>query len=247
VRWWNQPLPWVIVSAAVVAAGVVAAIAYANSGPPHPITAATPGTVGESLQVQAGIHIQPPEKGTYHTDPPSSGPHYSIPGQAPAPWGFSAQTRAPEYWVHNLEHGGVVVLYSCSQDCAADQATVQAFVSRAPRESRFKEVKLLAVKYPVSGHRFALVAWGWRLFMDTWDPNQALAWQPALQRVGRRPVHPCRLRHPAPQLRVRVLRTRDPAPALRAQHHLAHHPAPKGRQPAARDGSFCGMGATSAG
>jgi hypothetical protein len=91
------------------------------------------------------------------------------------PWGFTDQVIPPEYWVHNLEHGGVVLLYNCSQDCTADQATIREFLNRAPKESQFNEVKLLAVKYVGPGHRFAMVAWGWRFFMDGWDPGQALA------------------------------------------------------------------------
>jgi len=34
-------------------------------------------------------------------------------------------------------------------------------------------VKIVAVPYAVPGHRFAMVAWGWRLFMDNWDSGLA--------------------------------------------------------------------------
>ncbi|MGH7881563.1 MAG: hypothetical protein ACREN8_01450 [Candidatus Dormibacteraceae bacterium] len=49
---------------------------------------------------------------------------------------------------------------------------VRTFLNSAPAEAPHKEVKLIAVEYPVHDHRFAAVAWGWRMFMDTWDPRQ---------------------------------------------------------------------------
>lgn len=146
--------------------------AYMNR---HPEASATapPSNVGERTQVQAGVHIQPPARGQYATDPPTSGQHYSIAGQAPVPWGFHAQSLAPEYWVHNLEHGGVAILYNCPSGCLPDQTLISKFIDSAPPEATFNEVKIVAVSYPVPGHRFALVAWGWRLFLDAWDAGQA--------------------------------------------------------------------------
>jgi len=181
-----------MVVAGLVVIGAAAAIVYAASAPSGsgkpsaaatattaPAESASPGSpdqVGETQPIQEGIHIQPPQKASYQTDPPSSGAHYSIPGQATANWGFYDRSIAPEYYVHNLEHGGVVLLYNCSgvaADCTADQASVKDFVSKLPKDPQFGEVKLVAVKYVGPGHRFAMVSWGWRMFMDTWDPTQA--------------------------------------------------------------------------
>lgn len=90
--------------------------------------------------------------------------------------------------MHNLEHGGVVILYQCLQPetnaggatlietplyCPDTQTPVQQFISSAPRDAIFKEVKIVATPYPVRGHRFAMLAWGWRLFMDSWDAGLA--------------------------------------------------------------------------
>lgn len=105
----------------------------------------------------------------------------------PIVWGFHARPYPPEDWVHNLEHGGIAILYECPQpqaaggaqfvdtdlSCPDEQSPVQNFMSSAPREALFQEVKIVATPYPVPNHRFALVAWGWRLFMDTWDPALA--------------------------------------------------------------------------
>ncbi len=52
--------------------------------------------------------------------PPASGPHYNNPGiDGPIPakfYGPDDGTR-PEGWIHNLEHGAVVILYNCKHGC----------------------------------------------------------------------------------------------------------------------------------
>lgn len=111
------------------------------------------------------MHIAPPAKGTYNTDPPTSGAHYSIAGYAPTRWGFYAQPLQPEIWLHNAEHGGVIVLFGSP----ADADSVRSFIANAPPEPYFGEVKIVGTQYPVPGHRFALVAWGWLELMDAWD------------------------------------------------------------------------------
>ena len=46
----------------------------------------------------------------YAHNPPASGNHWP----SPAPWGYWPRNYIPrEWWVHNLEHGGVVLLYNC--------------------------------------------------------------------------------------------------------------------------------------
>ena len=75
--------------------------------------------------------------------------------------------------MHNLEHGGVVLLYDCPTGCADDQSKIRDFIANAPKDASCGEVKIVAVDYPVPGQRFALVAWGWRQFIDTWDSRTA--------------------------------------------------------------------------
>ena len=163
-----------------LALGGLGALVYANTRPPQPGIRPAIGAaqeVGERMPVQPGVHIPPPQQAQYSTNPPTSGQHYSLPGQAPTAWGFYDHAVQPEYWVHNLEHGGVVILYTCptpaDSSCADDEHLISEFVSTAPKDSLFQEVKIVATEYPVPGHRFAMVAWGWRLFMDSWDDAAA--------------------------------------------------------------------------
>jgi hypothetical protein len=47
----------------------------------------------------------------YNSELPSSGSHYND-ASAPALWGIYTQELPPEVFLHNLEHGGVVIAYS---------------------------------------------------------------------------------------------------------------------------------------
>ena len=181
-----------IVYVSIIVAIAVAAFAfifYSNSRSPKTIKPASGAQehVGERVPLEPATHVAMGTKVRYQTDPPASGPHYSVRGEAPLPWGFYARQYPPEDWVHNLEHGGVAILYQCPQpqatggaelietdlSCPEEQGPVREFVESAPPEALFQEVKIVATPYPVQGHRFALVAWGWRLFMDDWDARLA--------------------------------------------------------------------------
>ncbi len=182
--------PIVYVSIIVtLALGALVFMAYVGSHGPKSINVAVGAQqdVGEQIPIEPARHIPPGTPAQYLTDPPTSGQHYSVRGEAPLPWGFYAREYPPEDWVHNLEHGGVVILYSCPQpqptggaqlietdlSCPDSQSPVQDFISSAPPDALFQEVKIVATPYPVPGHRYAMVAWGWRLFMDSWDSSLA--------------------------------------------------------------------------
>jgi hypothetical protein len=58
-------------------------------------------------------HLGVGEKVTYTYCPPASGSHDNVPGAGPiAPRLYGPNDSAiPEGWIHNLEHGGMVILY----------------------------------------------------------------------------------------------------------------------------------------
>jgi len=181
-----------IVYLTLIAAIAVSAIVLVTYMSTHPDKTIQPAVgpqqqVGEKVELQAANQLVSGQA-RYLTDPPTSGPHYNLRGEAPLAWGFYAQPYPPENWLHNLEHGGVVILYLCPQpetktggakliekplSCPDTQSPVEDFMSSAPKDALFHEVKIMATPYPVPGHRFAMVAWGWRLFMDSWDPGLA--------------------------------------------------------------------------
>ena len=173
--------PRALVAVLVVTGGVILlVIAMFWLLAPRRAATGTPGTagpttvtpfkadenVGQRQPVETGTHIPTGTAGHWASLPPSSGQHWP----APAPWGPAQQALPPERWVHNLEHGGVVVLF---RD-AADAGTAAAFARGAPQESAFGEVKVVDAPYPQLGSRFALVAWGWVDSLDSWDAAEAL-------------------------------------------------------------------------
>ena len=111
----------------------------------------------------------------YASNPPASGAHYSIGGAEPAPVqpGFYDEALVPERWVHNLEHGTVVLLYDCGGPCTDElKAQLQAFFDSLPPSPRFNEKKMVITRYsgvnpncpgfstfPASGP-FLAISWG---------------------------------------------------------------------------------------
>ena len=123
--------------------------------------------------VEPGSHIPVGTQGHWLHDPPSSGQHWS---QVP-PWGVLEESRTaqgdvlvPEWYVSSLEHGGIAVLY---RDPAGKPAVV-SFIHAAPVEPTAGAPKLGDVPYPKLGRPFALVAWGWLLYVDSLDDPLAL-------------------------------------------------------------------------
>ena len=129
----------VVVVVAVVAAGVFAAAtqpAYACSNIWVPAASASPAA---DASPQPG-YVQP-DMGNSHVAvgtvvkytycPPASGRPYFATGQGPIParpYG-PTDTVIPEGWVHNLEHGGLVILYKGAE---ADQAALRALYDAIP-------------------------------------------------------------------------------------------------------------------
>jgi hypothetical protein len=67
---------------------------------------------------------------TYTYCPPASGRHFQQPaGPIPARLYGPNDTVIPQQWVHNLEHGAIVILY---RDVEADQAALRALFDGMP-------------------------------------------------------------------------------------------------------------------
>jgi hypothetical protein len=78
-----------------------------------PVTAPPPGYVQPD---QGAGHVDAGTTVTYPNCPPASGKHYNAPNVGPVRPGFYGLNDAanPPGWIHNLEHGAVVLLYSCT-------------------------------------------------------------------------------------------------------------------------------------
>lgn len=126
--------------------------------------AQAPAAPGEAVPTQAAPHVPEGSEIDYASRPPSSGPHYER-------WlrtGVYAQDLPPGYWVHNLEHGYIVLAYRCPQDCPDLVEELRRFLESLP-DTRWGYAKLVAVPYPEMDRPLVALAWGWRLELDGFD------------------------------------------------------------------------------
>ncbi|HEV3231155.1 MAG TPA: DUF3105 domain-containing protein [Candidatus Dormibacteraeota bacterium] len=118
---------------------------------------------------EGATHIPSTQVPTYKHQPPSSGPHYSEAGKGPIAAANYTTEQAPGGWVHNLEHGYIVLAYTCTTDCTSIHDQIQAEIANIPKESHFNEVKFLATPYQGMTAKFALLAWDRELDMPSFD------------------------------------------------------------------------------
>lgn len=128
-----------------------------------------------------GVDIDIPDEGhahvpagtqvTYVANPPASGSHWSsLNPPAPASPGFYDERLEEEQWVHNLEHGYVVVLYDCKGTCAESFLDdLRAFVDSAPASEKFGYAKLVVAPYDGLPYRLTCIAWDIQLHLDAFD------------------------------------------------------------------------------
>ena len=166
---------------AVVLYGAATQPAYACSSRLAPGAAGADGEVTRDLgnrHVGAGAALE------YAYCPPASGNHFAQQGAGPIPARFYAPGSevSPGGWIHNLEHGYVVALYSCGDDGSAcpNDAELEAlrrFQSNGPATAGAQACgipsKVLTARFDSMDARFALLAWNRVALSDTFDPDGA--------------------------------------------------------------------------
>jgi hypothetical protein len=151
-----------------------AKVALANRIQFHTVS----GTIGTPVPDEGRNHVDPSTTPTYNFYPPASGPHYSAQGIAPVAWQTIATSSSPlveGQYVHNLEHGGIAILYNCptGADCTTLKNSLENYVTNlAPVEPTFNEVKMVITPYSQGMQKkVALVAWDYIEFLDSYDQN----------------------------------------------------------------------------
>ena len=127
-------------------------------------------TIGTQEPILAAEHITPPAKGNYNTIPPTSGQHWNQQGLAPASWGIKDSTLPNEVTTHNLEHGGIVIVYNNLTPTETDQlrSIVRTLMNGTYR-------KIILEPYPaLTDAKVALTSWGWLLKLPTVDQIQVV-------------------------------------------------------------------------
>jgi hypothetical protein len=132
------------------------------------------GTLGQQVADEGRTHVDPSTSPTYTFYPPASGPHYSVAGAAPVTWQTIGTLQEGQY-IHNLEHGGIAILYDCptGTDCTTLKNQLENYVKNlAPFEPTYNEVKLVLSPYSHGMQKkVALVAWNYIQFLDGYDQN----------------------------------------------------------------------------
>ena len=97
-------------------------------------------------------HLQAGEQyNSYNSNPPTSGPH----APSPTSWGVHTTPVPKENLVHNMEHGGVLILYNCTSRCD-DIVTALADYTNAELA---KGKNIVMAPYPGMQQHIALVGW----------------------------------------------------------------------------------------
>lgn len=133
---------------------------------------------------QGGSHIQRGESHPeYSSNPPSSGWHYSDSG-APTPWGVYIQEIPDEVWLHNLEHGGIIVTYR--PDLPADQVDkLQKLFAPPYSNPAFQPTKAIVTPRYKNSAPIQLAAWNYTLDLQSYDEEKVKTFY--LQRIGKAP------------------------------------------------------------
>lgn len=114
--------------------------------------------------------------------PPTSGDHYNAAGQGPIRREFygPGSERPPGGWVHNLEHGWVVLAYRGGEGLAPSEEVLgqmRTFFESAPPSDLAGPCqspnKVIVLRFDEMKTPFAMLAWDRALMMDTFDAEQA--------------------------------------------------------------------------
>ena len=147
----------------------------ASGATPAPAaTAQPPGFVEPDM---GRNHVEVGTKVTYTWCPPASGRHYFAAGQGPINGGLygPGDATVPEGWIHNLEHGAIVLLYKCPGDACTDggQEALQSLLARWPDSPicHFPPGALTPViaRFDDMSYPYAALVWDMVLPMQTLD------------------------------------------------------------------------------
>lgn len=148
----------------------------------------TPEGIGTVVTVpnEGHQHVPVGTEISYKHNPPASGSHYP----SPAPYGVYPDPVLPGYWVHDLEHGVVVVLYKCPEapaSCAGLQAQMRGLYEHTPPE-KYGERKILITPYPKLDVPVAAVSWDHVLKLQSFDEARLLQFYKEYVDKGREDV-----------------------------------------------------------
>jgi hypothetical protein len=140
------------------------------------------GAVGESVcgaelnhfEIEGASHVTNCSPVEYGSNPPSSGTHYGT-------WAAfrNYDNAVPRgFWVHSMEHGAVVIAYSCT-DCEDEVAEAKRVIAEAGPDPRccsesgcdFPVSRVILTPDPLLETPWAAASWGYTLTADCFEPE----------------------------------------------------------------------------
>jgi hypothetical protein len=141
-----------------------------EGGAPEVCSPGAPGVCGavvSSCQLSTGVHVPACTPIVYSSNPPSSGEHYPT----WADFGVYDFPLPRGYWMHNLEHGAVVVTYNCPNGCAEELAAAKTWLAALTPDATCPAgpARILLVPDPLLDVTWAASSWGFTLRADCFD------------------------------------------------------------------------------
>ena len=119
------------------------------------------GVIGTQYPDEGKNHVPDGQPVQYKTTPPTSGNHWAT----PMPWGSYDQQQPLERTTHNMEHGGIVIMYNGLG--SNEVAQLKVLVSTM-RTGEFNKI-VLEPSNSFSDAKIALSAWTWQLKLQAYD------------------------------------------------------------------------------
>jgi uncharacterized protein DUF3105 len=162
------------------------ALAVSGCGGGSSPAAPSPGadTPGVAVPNEGWLHVPEGSAITYRNNPPASGPHYPVWLR----WAEYGQVIPRGYWVHNVEHGGIIFLYRPDAPADVIRQLTDAYHA-LPDDPLCGHKRAVLVPDPLLPRLTAVVAADWVLAADTVDAAAVRAF--AVARRGHGPEQLC--------------------------------------------------------
>jgi hypothetical protein len=126
------------------------------------------GEINHPHDSEAAPHIaEPLPASSYNSSPPSSGSHCNTWGHY-ATYGATRPLPACNF-LHNLEHGAIVLLYNCPEGCPEVVETLEGIIAAPPDDPDCIAPRLVLTPYEEMDAKVAAAAWGYTWTSDCID------------------------------------------------------------------------------
>jgi len=138
---------------------IFAAVAASACSESEPVQLACDGAVRD-VDGEDALHVPVGSPIEWSTNPPATGKHYAV----WAKWDQQYTALDRGYWVHNAEHGGVILLYRCPEGCPdvvdALLGVVRSFSTDGACQAPVRN-RLIVVADPLLPPEVQVAAVGW--------------------------------------------------------------------------------------